>query len=54
MIGLGTSVASGHVQDASTEYTLTSAFVVRVLTDGGTIESQSPVQADIKALSAIS
>ena len=48
MIGLSISVASGHVQDVSAEYNVVSAFAARVLADGGTIENQALLEADIR------
>ncbi len=48
MIGLSISVASGHVQDVSTEYNLVIAFAARVLADGGTIENQGLLEGDIR------
>ena len=48
MIGLSISVASGHVQDASTEYNIVLAFAARVLADGGSIENQGLLERDIR------
>jgi len=48
MIGLGASVASGHVQDVSAEYNVVSAFAARVLADGGNLENQGLLEGDIR------